>query len=101
MSDRYVDASVMVEMDSQRHVVGPRRGLLSGGGTRDKRRTLTHGLELGVRLDDIGLVEERDERLVGGLDDHELERVAVERDALECLQDRAERRPARDFIADQ
>ena len=47
-------------------------------------------------VDDTGLVEERDERLVRRLDDHELQRVAVERDALERLQDRAERGTARD-----
>ena len=38
-------------------------------------------------LDDIGLVEERDERLVRRLDDHQLELVAVEGNALERLQD--------------
>lgn len=63
--------------------------------------TLTDGLELRVQLDHVGLVEERDERLIGRLDDHKLERVAVECDALKGLQDRAERRPARDFIANQ
>lgn len=63
--------------------------------------TLTDGLELRMQLDHIGLVEERDERLIGGLDDHELERVAVECDALERLQDRAERCSAGDFIVHQ
>ena len=43
-----------------------------------------------MRLDHVGLVEERDERLVRRLDDHQLERVAVERDALERLEDGAE-----------
>ena len=39
-------------------------------------------------LGDTGLREERDEGLVGGLDEHELEGVAVEGDALEGAQDR-------------
>ena len=43
-----------------------------------------------MRLDDVSLVEERDEGLVSRFDHHELERVAVERDALERLEDGAE-----------
>ena len=62
----------------------------------DKRR-LTDRLELRVRLDDVSLVEERDEGLVSRLDHHELERVAVERDALERLQDGRERGAAGDY----
>ena len=37
-----------------------------------------------------GLVEERDEGLVGGLDEHELERVAIEGDAFKRAQDGVE-----------
>lgn len=59
-------------------------------------KLLTDGLELRVGVDDAGLVEERDERLVSALDDHQLERVAVERDALERLQDGAHRCAASD-----
>lgn len=49
---------------------------------------LTDASELGVVLGDTGLREERNEGLVGGLDEHELEGVAVEGDALEGAQDR-------------
>jgi len=38
----------------------------------------TNALELRVVVDYAGLVEERDEWLVGSLDQQELERVAVE-----------------------
>lgn len=51
---------------------------------------LTNGSELGVTLDDLSLVEEGDERLVGGLDEHELKGVAVESDALESTDNGAE-----------
>ena len=47
------------------------------GGGAYQLKELTDGLELRVGLDDIGLVEERDERLVRRLDDHQLELVAV------------------------
>lgn len=63
---------------------------------RQHLKVLTDGLELGVGVDDTGLVEERDERLVSALDDHQLERVAVECDALERLQDGAHRGAAGD-----
>lgn len=43
-----------------------------------------------MRLDGTSHVEQRDERLVGGLDEHELERVAVESDALQSIEDRGE-----------
>lgn len=43
---------------------------------------LTNTLELGMRLDDLGLVEERDEWLVRCLDQHELKGVAIESYAL-------------------
>ena len=56
----------------------------------------TDSLELRVALDHLGLMEERDERLVCGLDEHELERVAVERDALQGAEDGVEGGAARD-----
>ena len=52
--------------------------------------TLTDSLELGVLVDHVGLVEQRDERLVRGLDEHELERIAIESDALESADDSIE-----------
>lgn len=48
---------------------------------------LTDGFEFGVVLGDAGLVEERDERLVGGLNQQELQGVAVESDALQRSKD--------------
>ena len=44
-------------------------------------------LELGVVFCDLGHVEERDDGLVGGLDEQDLEGVAVERDALQSSED--------------
>lgn len=41
-------------------------------------------------LYNISLVEERDEGLEGGLDEHELEGVIVEGNTLESLKDRAQ-----------
>lgn len=38
-------------------------------------------------LDDTSLVEERNEGLIGSLDQHELERVAIESNALERGED--------------
>jgi hypothetical protein len=57
---------------------------------RARSKLLTNGCELGVFRDHLGLVEEGDERLVGGLDEEELQRVAIERDALQRLQDAVE-----------
>lgn len=59
-----------------------------------RSRGRTDGRELRVGVEDVGLVEERDEGLVRRLDHHELKRVAVEGDALEGLEDRAECCPA-------
>lgn len=59
---------------------------------------LTDGLQLRMGVDNPCLVEERDERLVGALDHHQLQRVPIERDPLERLQDRAQRRAARDCV---
>jgi hypothetical protein len=47
------------------------------------RGELTDTLELGVLVDDAGHMEERNEWLVGGLDQQELEGVTVEGDAFE------------------
>jgi len=44
-----------------------------------------------VLREGAGLVEERDESLVGGLDEHELKGVAIEGDALEGAQDSVEK----------
>jgi len=44
---------------------------------------LTDTLELGVLVDDAGHMEERNEWLVGGLDQQELEGITVEGDAFE------------------
>ena len=43
-----------------------------------------------MTLNDLGLVEEGDEGLVGALDEHELQRVAIESNALEGTDDGAE-----------
>lgn len=43
---------------------------------------LTNAFVLGMFVRNAGLVEERDEGLVGGLDEQELKRVSVECDAL-------------------
>lgn len=56
----------------------------------DGRGKVGDGLEFWVLLDHAGLVEERDEGLVGGLDQQELERVTVEGDALERVDDRVQ-----------
>ena len=50
----------------------------------------TNGLEFGVGLDHLSLMEQRDEGLVGRLDEHELKGIVVEGDALESLEDGAE-----------
>lgn len=50
----------------------------------------TNGLEFRVRLDHLSLMEQRDEGLVGRLDEHELKGIVVEGDALESLEDGAE-----------
>lgn len=57
---------------------------------------LTHALELGVVLGDLGHVEERDEWLIGGSDQQELQGVVVERDALESGEDRMQSGSASD-----
>lgn len=56
----------------------------------ESRAEVGNGGELGVLLDNTGLVEEGDEGLVGGLDEHELEGVIVEGNALESLEDGAQ-----------
>ena len=58
--------------------------------TTQQQRKLTNAGVLGTFLSNTSLGEERDERLVGGLDEHELERVAIEGDALEGAQDGVE-----------
>ena len=60
------------------------------GGSRGR----TDGRKLRVGVENVGLVEERDEGLVRCLDHNELERVAVKGDALKGLEDGAERCPA-------
>ena len=59
------------------------------------------GLPLGSPLNkeelSDGLVEERDEGLVCRLNHHKLERIAVESDALECLEDGAQGGTASDY----
>ena len=45
-----------------------------------------------VLLDDSGLVEERNEWLVGGLDQHELEGVTIEGDTLQRRKDSVQKR---------
>lgn len=47
-----------------------------------------------VLLDDSGLVEERNEWLVGGLDQHELEGVTIEGDTLQRRKDSVQKRAA-------
>ena len=82
------------KLDSEsRAEVGYRevRELVSYRSTGQEHRVLlTNGGELGVLLDNTGLVEEGDEGLVGGLDEHELEGVIVEGNALESLEDGAQ-----------
>lgn len=51
---------------------------------------LTNASVLGAVLGNTSLGEERNEWLVGGLDEHELEGVAIEGDALEGAQDGVE-----------
>jgi len=51
---------------------------------------------LWVVIDDAGLVEERNERLVGSLDQEELERVAIESDAFQSREDSVEQGTASD-----
>lgn len=53
-------------------------------------RALTNAAEFGALLSDTSLGEEGDEGLVGGLNEHELERVAVEGNAFERAQDGVE-----------
>jgi hypothetical protein len=53
-----------------------------------------------VFFDHLGLVEKGDERLVGGLDKEELQRVAIERDALKGLQDAVENGASGNYRAD-
>ena len=53
--------------------------------------------ELWIALDHLRLVEEGDERLVSGRDEHELERVAVERNALQCVYDGLKNGAARNY----
>jgi len=54
----------------------------------DGRGKIGNASEFGVLLGDSSLVEEGNEWLVGGLNQHELERVAIERNALERSKDR-------------
>lgn len=61
------------------------------------RGVLTNASELGVPLGDTGLLEERDEGLVGGLDQHELQGIAVEGDAFEGAQDGVEHGTASNY----
>ena len=42
-----------------------------------------------MTLDSLGLMEEGDERLVGGLDEHELKGIAVEGNTLQSRDDGA------------
>ena len=51
---------------------------------------LTNASKFGAVLSNTSLGEEGNERLVGGLDEHELEWVAVEGDALEGAQNGVE-----------
>ena len=50
-----------------------------------------------MSVDHLGLVEEGDEGLVRGLDEHELERVTVESDALKGGDHRLQHRAARNY----
>jgi len=62
----------------------------SGAGTDfngDGGSVIGQTLELGVVLRDLGHVEERDDGLVGGLDEQDLEGVTVEGDALQGSKD--------------
>ena len=49
---------------------------------------LTDGCEFWMLISDLGLMEERDEGLVGGLDQHELKGIAIEGHALKRGDDR-------------
>lgn len=51
---------------------------------------LTDASKFRVRLDELEQVEEGNEGVVGGLDQQELERVTVESNAFERIEDRME-----------
>lgn len=53
----------------------------------DDRSKVGNSLQLRVFRGDLSLVEEGDERLVSGLDDHHLKRVAVKSDTLKSSDD--------------
>ena len=53
----------------------------------DGGSVIGHTLEFGVRLHDIGHVEERDHGLISALDEQELEGIAVEGNALQSGED--------------
>jgi hypothetical protein len=58
---------------------------------------LTETLELGVLLDYAGLMEQRDEWVVGSLDQEELKRVAVEGNAFQRREDGVEHSTASNY----
>lgn len=53
----------------------------------DGRSVIGQTLEVGIGLHDLGHVEERDDGLVGGLDEHDIEGVGVEGNALQSGED--------------
>ena len=57
---------------------------------------LTNAKHVGMFASDTSLLEEGNERLVGGLDQHELEGVAIESNALQRFEDGVEKSAASD-----
>lgn len=55
-----------------------------------RQLVLTETAELGVLFDDAGLMEQRDEWVVSGLHQEELQRVAVEGNAFQRREDGVE-----------
>jgi hypothetical protein len=92
-----VGVGSVLELDAEE--VAEVGGITTAELNDDGRRVVGDSLEFGVLVSDASHVEERDEWLVGGLDQEELERVAVEGDALERGDDGVHHSPASD-VAD-
>jgi hypothetical protein len=83
-----VAGSSVLELDPQEvpGVGGRATAELEG----ERRSVVGNSLELGVGLDDVSLVEQGNERLVGGLHQHELKGVAIEGNTLQRVDDGVE-----------
>jgi hypothetical protein len=61
----------------------------------------TNAFQLWIFLDHLCLVEERNEGLVRGLHEHQLQWIVVERDALEGAEDRVQESAAGNYVVDE